>query len=208
MDSRSGQRTLWIALVIVLLALGSFALNKWLHDRKEYVKLDDFGAVPEFTLQNERGQTVTRKDLAGHIWVADLFFTRCTTVCPVMTSKMQSLQTALRDQPDVLLVSFSADPTHDSADTLASYATRAKANPKQWQFLTGPVQTIYQISKNGFHLAIDSVGGDQTPPIVHSARFVLIDRRGHIRGYFDGSSNDVIAKVVAAIESLTHEQSQ
>ena len=203
MDAR--QRSLWVILVVVLLALGAIALYRWQHERT-YTRLDDFGAVPNFTLQNERGEIVSLASLAGHIWIADLFFTRCTTVCPMMSNKMQSLQTALADEPDILLVSFSADPTHDTPDTLRSYAARYKANAKQWQFLTGPVETIYQISKNGFHLAIDSVGGDQTPPIVHSTRFVLVDKHGHIRGYFDGSSQDVVGKVVTAVENLKHEE--
>jgi protein SCO1 len=207
MDSRqqSRQRSLWIFLVVVLVALGGYALYKWLNERN-YVRLDDFGALPAFTLQNAHGETVTRDSLAGHIWVADLFFTRCTTVCPIMSNKMQSLQSALADQPNIYLVSFSADPTHDTPDTLAAYASMYRANPKQWFFLTGSTGAIYQITKNGFHLAIDSVGGDQTPPIVHSTRFVLVDKHGHIRGYFDGSAQDAVKKVTDAAESLAHEE--
>ena len=203
MDSR--QRPVWVLLVVILLALGAFAFYKW-QLQKSYEHLDDFGAVPNFTLQNEHGDPVTRDSLAGHIWIADLFFTRCTTVCPLMSNKMQLLQAALADQPDIYLVSFSADPTHDTPDTLRTYSAKYKADPKQWFFLTGPTASIYQISKNGFHLAVDSVGGDQTPPIVHSTRFVLVDKRGHIRKYFIGPSQDIVKKVTNAIESLKHEE--
>jgi protein SCO1/2 len=206
MDSRSSQRIVWTVLIIALVGLGSFALTKWLRERHPDVQLDDYGAIPGFSLQNERGVTVTRSDLAGHIWIANLFFTRCTTVCPVMTAKMQSLQSSLKDQPNVLLISFSADPANDSASTLAHYAAEHHANPKQWSFLTGPVSTIYQITKNGFHLAIDSVGGDQTPPIVHSTRFVLVDRKGHVRGYFNGSAEEGLQKVLDAVNALQKEQ--
>ncbi len=205
MNSRTSQRILWTVLIFALVALGSFALSKWLSERKPATRLDDIGAIPDFSLQNERGQTVKRSDLLGHLWIADLFFTRCVTVCPIMTGKMHELQDALKDQPEIHLVSFSADPTNDTASTLAGYASAYHANPKQWTFLTGPVSAIYAITKDGFHLPIDSVGGEQNPPIVHSTRFVLIDKRGHIRGYYLGSEEGVTKKVLAAIKILEDE---
>ncbi|MDP4198465.1 MAG: SCO family protein [Bacteroidota bacterium] len=207
MNLRNSQRALWTVLVIALIAIGAFALSKWLGQRNAAPPLDDFGTIPNFSLVNERGQSVSRDDLKGHIWIADLFFTRCVTVCPIMTGQMHTLQTALKDQPEIRLVSFSADPTNDSISTLATYAAEHGANPKQWQFLTGPVSAIYAITKDGFHLPLDSVGGDQNPPIVHSTRFVLIDARGHIRGYYLGSEADVTKKVLAGIDALKNEHS-
>jgi protein SCO1/2 len=205
MNARTSQRFLWTVLIFALVALGSFALSKWLSERGPVARLDDIGAIPDFSLQNERGQTITKQDFLGHIWIADLFFTRCVTVCPIMTGKMHELQDALRDRPEIRLVSFSADPTNDTAGVLAEYASAHHVNPKQWTFLTGPVSAIYAITKDGFHLPLDSVGGEQNPPIVHSTRFVLIDKHGHIRGYYLGSEEGVTKRVLAAIDTLQRE---
>lgn len=201
MNPRNAQRILWAVLIVALVAVGTFAFVRWMQ-QAPHRKLEDFGAVPAFTLTSEQGQPVSLSSLAGHIWVADLFFTRCATVCPIMTQKMHLLQTALADQPDVRLISFSADPTNDKPATLRAYAQANGADPARWGFLTGPTSTIFQISKNGFHLPIDSVGGDQNPPIVHSARFVLIDTRGHIRGYYNGAEDTARVMILADIAAL------
>jgi protein SCO1/2 len=111
----------------------------------------------------------------------------------------------LKDQPDVRLVSFSVDPTHDGPDTLALYASAHHADMRRWSFLTGPVPTIYSVAKDGFHLPLDSTGGDQTTPIIHSPRFVLIDTKGSVRAYYDGSQDESRKKILSDIEALREE---
>jgi protein SCO1 len=203
MNSRLTQQLLWSILAVALIIIGGFSFLSWTHSNSK--KLDDFGPVPQFSLIDEHGQTITLNAFKGHVWVADLIFTHCTSICPMLTSKMFALQQALKDQPDVKLASFSVDPTHDRPDTLLRYSAMHHADTKQWSFLTGAVPTIYTVAKMGFHLPLDSVGGEQTTPIIHSPRFVIIDQHGHMRGYYNGAEDASRKQILSDIELLKNE---
>lgn len=148
-----------------------------------------YGAVPDFTLTDHHGRPLARKDLAGRIWIADFIFTRCAGQCLTVTSHMASLQERL--PAEVRLISFSVDPAHDTPDVLAGYAARAGAG-ERWLFLTGSRDDIFRLSRDGFHLSVEEEGGTPEEPIVHSVRFVLVDRAGGIRGYYDATESDDI----------------
>lgn len=199
------QNLLWALLAVVLLGVGTYSLFSWLKEQevREPTKvLADYGQVPPFTLTNQDGRIVKRTEFDGHIWLADLIFTRCSGTCPMITQSMLAIERSLARTPNVKLVSFTADPTHDSPEVLLKYGTSYGADFGQWSFLTGPVPVIYDIAKNGFHLPIDSVGGDQNVPIVHSERIVLVDETGHIRGYYDGTTREVQQQVLTDIGDL------
>ena len=103
-----------------------------------------YGQVPEFTLTERSGRSVTAGDLRGRVWVANFIFTQCPGVCPALSARMAALQQALRARResgapgnDVRLVSISVDPTRDTPEVLRRYAARFRADPDDWLFLTG-----------------------------------------------------------------------
>ncbi len=205
------QRLIWAFLAIVLIGVGLYSLFTFLKGQEQQiptVKLADYGAVPQFDLLDQDGKPATRKNFDGHIWVADLVFTRCAGTCPMLTHAMLGLQRSLTAKSNVLLASFSADPIYDRPAVLRKYADSYGADTKYWTFMTGSIPDIYSIAKDGFHLPVDSVGGDTGQPIVHSERFALVDSRGHIRGYYDGTSNEVQQKVMMDIGDLMREERQ
>ena len=165
-------------------------------------------AVPEFSLTERSGRILTRSDLAGRVWVANFVFTQCMGPCPLLSQRMSRIQKALEDQPDVRLVSFSVDPENDTPEVLSEYAKRFNADPKRWLFLTGDKTDMYHLIKDGFKLAIDDGGQADSPDagiITHSLRFVLVDQRGQIRGYFHGAESDMEEKILPAIDRLLAE---
>jgi len=95
-----------------------------------------------------------------------------------MSAQMRGVQTAIESMPDVKLVSFSVDPKNDTPAVLAAYATRYRAEPGRWFFLTGEQAALESICRNGFKL------GDVDGSLVHSTRFVLLDRRSRVRGFY------------------------
>jgi protein SCO1/2 len=203
MPSRISQRLVWGVLSIALILIAGFAIAKW--ERERARPLEDFGTLPNFSLVDEHGATASLQTFKGHIWVADMIFTHCASICPMLTAKMIALQSALSEQPDIRFASISVDPVHDTPDTLLAYAIAHHANTDRWTFLTGTTASIYTLVKTGFHLPLDSVGGEQRVPIVHSPRFTLIDAKGHIRGYYDGSQDSSRTRIVADIGALENE---
>jgi protein SCO1/2 len=209
-ETKTTQRILWTVLAVALLAIGVFALNGWLRSqelRTPTHTLAALGMVPDFTLTKQDNTTLSLKDMKGKIWVAGLIFTHCEGTCPMLTQAMASLQQSLmKKNTGVELVSISVDPNNDSPERLTAYAKIYGADTKTWSFLTGPVSTIYSLAKNGFKLTVDSAKADIKEPVAHSNRFVLIDKSGVIRGYYDGTANDAQAKVLADIGDLMREE--
>jgi protein SCO1/2 len=157
-------------------------------------------SAPAFNLIERSTREVKSQELAGQVWIADFVFTSCGGMCPVMTSKMRTLQDKL--SADVRLVSFSVDPDTDTPAVLTDYAKRYGADPNRWLFLTGDKAELYRISKEGFKLALDDTGGTQAEPITHSSRFVLIDRQGQIRGYYSMEDDSEMTRIVRDAKSL------
>lgn len=149
--------------------------------------LDDLGTVGDFSLTERSERSVGKSDLLGKIWIASFEFVRCTQGCPQISATLESLQSDLKRFPDVRLVTFTVDPEHDRPEELREYAKHYHADPERWLFLTGDEKTIYQLLDSSFHLpAQKNTGGDSGNAVMHSPKLVLVDRQGHIRGYFDG----------------------
>jgi protein SCO1/2/putative membrane protein len=169
---------------------------------------DDFGPVPAFTLTERNGQTITRADFQGKVCIVGCVFTRCTGACPQITGVMARLQHELRDQPDVLLVSLSVDPDHDTPAVLRDYADRQGAKPDRWLFLTGPKADVYELIEKGFRLKVlERQGAERTPgnEVDHSNRLVLVDRQGRQRGYFDATDSQKVEELLKIVPALSRD---
>lgn len=163
-----------------------------------------YGTVPEFELVNQDGKNFGLRDLRGKIWVADFIYTTCPGPCPMISNRMSELQEPLKNT-DVHLVSFTVDPAKDTPQVLRGYAEKLGAEPGRWDFLTGPQSTIYNLSRNGFKLAV-SDGSEEKRLPVHSTRMILVDRHGAIRGYYDATEPDAVTKLVADTTHLLREE--
>lgn len=198
---------LWGLLLLVLMVVAGVALiDRWaMPENRAPVKeeLPDFGEVPTFSLTDVGGSPVTRDDLSGSPWIADFVFTRCEGTCPVMSLKMQSLDRNL--PPELGLVSITVDPEHDTPSVLADYAQKLDAS-ERWHFLTGSEDEIVALSQEGFRLGLDPSPPEEqvTPeePIFHSTRFVLVDSRGHIRGYYNMMLSGEMERLLRDLGSL------
>ena len=159
-----------------------------------------FGTVPGFVLTDQTGQPFhSAQSLNGHVWLANFIFTNCMGPCPRMTSQMKQVLAAAKGGADLQVVSFTIDPERDTPDVLAAYAKRFQADPKNWHFLTGSRVDLRKLSWDTFHLT--DVGG----ALEHSTRFVLIDRKGSIRGYYETSDSESIAKLLEDIQTVARE---
>jgi protein SCO1/2 len=175
---------LWVAVAIAAVAL--FAARQL--DDRERTEKGDFGRVPAFALTDQRGETITERSLLGRPWVANFVFTRCASVCPLLTAKFKAFQANVGPLPNVRYVSISVDPEHDSPEVLATYAAKYGADPSRWLFLTGPLTSIEKTVVDGFKIHMGKPTPDQNDPslvdIMHGEHFVLVDRAGVIRGYY------------------------
>jgi protein SCO1 len=200
----SRSSTLWKATLIAI-PIVTLAILLWLRQvevnalRQRTVSA--YGNVPEFQLTNQDGNKFGSADLRGKIWIADFIYSTCPGPCPMISSRMSELQKPL-EKTDVHLVSFTVDPAKDTPEVLRTYAERLLAEPGRWDFLTGAQSTIYNLSRNGFKLAV----GEEKGVPIHSTRMILVDRYGAIRGYYDAAEPDAVTKLVADTTHLLREQ--
>ena len=195
-------------ITLLLIPLITAAVLFWLRQLQVNAlsnrPLPSYGVVPKFELTNQDNQKVGSDALAGKIWIADFIFTTCPGPCPIISTRMSELQKPLA-QSDVRLVSFTVDPERDTPEVLRAYADKLRKEPTRWDFLTGPLDTITSLSRDGFKLALAAGEEPGTGP-VHSTRFVLVDRRGTIRGYYDALAPDGVTKLLADANHLLRQQ--
>ena len=169
---------------------------------KESITLDDLpisGSVPDFEFTDSNGETITREDMEGKVWVADFIFTTCTMACPIMTGNMNLIHKSFKDDNNVRIISISVYPEYDTPEVLKEYASRYNANTDRWHFLTGPEESVKNIIKTGFKI------GDYEDIIFHSEKFALVDVRGNIRGYYSGMETEDMSKLKKDIKRLLRE---
>lgn len=161
-----------------------------------------FHTIRDFQLTNQSGQQVSLKDLKGKVLLIDFFFTSCTSICPTLTSNLKKIQEAYVKNDTLLqILSFTVDPVRDSSEKLRQYAIKHGINTDTWWLLTGEKKEIYDIARNDFFVSVTQ--GDGGPDdFIHTEKLVLIDKNGHIRGYYNGLDNDAIRQCANDIAVL------
>ena len=200
----SGRRVLLACAAIVVAALA--VLLATFATRQPDPALDDLGAVPAFQLVDERGQAFTEDALRGHVTIVSFIFTRCDTICPVTSLKMEHLQERTFDLGDrVKLVSFSVDPGYDTPAKLAAYAQRYQADPTRWRFVTGPADRVKGLVEGPFmtSTAVEGTQQNGAPNIAHRGYFFVIDPRLEIRGKYESDDARQLDELVRAARFMS-----
>jgi len=204
-SSRRLRQVLLVASICMLLV--SLAGFVWLHlllkqrisanSRQQVLPI--YSNLPSFVLTERNGRPLGLNDLRGKVWVADFFFTTCPGPCPRMSARMADLQKRLADNPEIRLVSITVDPCTDTPAVLSDYALRFQARSDRWYFLTGNKSDIHRLAKEGFLVGgVDDV-------LLHSTRFMLVDRMGRLRGYYDSADEESMAELLAHARVLLKE---
>lgn len=180
--------------ILLLLVAPLFALFSCGHSA---IKLDDYGVVPHFALTDSQGHPFDSKSLGGKVWIVDFIYTNCPGPCPRMTSQMHKLAEKLKGGDDIHLVSISVDPERDTPPVLDAYAHHFGGPAPNWVFLTGPLPTINLLAATTFHI------GTVKNRLVHSTRFMLIDKNGHIRGYYSTFDPEDFEKLQSDAKALS-----
>jgi protein SCO1/2 len=165
----------------------------------QYISRDH--RIAPFSFTNQNGKTVTNKDYEGKIYVADFFFTTCPTICPIMTTNMGWLQDKIKDNPKVMLLSHSVTPDIDNVAVLKAYAKKKGVIDSKWNLVTGDKKDIYYIARKSY-LAVETANSSELYDMVHTENFILVDTKGRIRGFYNGTNLDKKIKGEKNVEDL------
>jgi protein SCO1 len=169
--------------------------------------------LPDFSFQNQLGDTIGWKNMQDKVVVANFFFTTCPTICPRLTENMRRLQQEISNtnkvgdrNPNFLqLLSFTVDPERDSVPALKKWADRFQINPVNWWLLTGEKKAIYDLAKEHMKLGVFE-GKEIDTGFMHPTYMVLIDKNRNIRGYYHGLDTTDVKQLAHDIIFLTLEK--
>jgi protein SCO1 len=198
----------WGALVLTVIAIAVAFVRTRLQDGTLRHSLQVLGQVPDFTLTNQLGQPVSFSNLLGNVWVTDVIFTRCPMSCERMTQRMNALAKDISPRAPVKFVSITTDPDYDRPQVLKEYAERHGIDQNRWHFLTGIKRDVYQLSVAGLKFAVLDNTNRVVPDdlFLHSTHFTLVDKRGRIRGVFEGTEDEDRKQLRLAIRKLERER--
>lgn len=164
-----------------------------------------YHTVKPFFFTNQYHEPVTEKTIENKIYVADFFFATCQSICPQMSSQLVHVQDAFKNDKDVLILSHTVNPMHDTVEVLNGYAQSYGALKNKWHFLTGDKKEIYAIAKDSY--LVNALEDDGTPEgFLHSELFILIDTHKRIRGTYDGTDSVAVRKLIEDIKLLKQEK--
>lgn len=196
----SGFRILVIVLLLALIGTLGYMLLKGPES-----KLDVIQKAPDFKLQNLDGKDVTLADTAGKAKLVYFFFSTCPDVCPPTTYSLSKVQDQLVSKgifgTKTAILSISFDPTKDTPQQLKDFSSRYHADYKGWYFLRGEEAATMELAKKFGVLVTKDAQGNFT----HMNWVLLVDGKGNLRNYYDGSDPDIVDKVMKDIIPLSKE---
>ena len=163
--------------------------------------------IADFSLINQNGDTITQENYRDKIYVADFFFTTCPTICPIMTANLVEVQAALANDPEVLLLSHSVTPEIDSVAQLKKYAIEKGVNDAKWNLVTGDKKQIYELARKSY-LAVQEDGDGGPFDMIHTENFILVDKQRRIRGFYDGTKEEEMNRLLSDIEILKNSEEE
>lgn len=163
-----------------------------------------YQTIPEFSFLNQDSVLISNRDFDGKIYVADFFFTSCTSICPIMHRNMLTVYKEFKNDKDVKFLSHSIDSKYDTPSVLKKYATKLGVSGDQWEFVHGSRDSIYTIAEKSY---LTSVGEDKAAPggFIHQGWFILVDKEKRLRGAYDGTNEEQVKQLVADMHTLLKE---
>jgi protein SCO1/2 len=100
---------------------------------------------------------------------------------------------------------MSVDPERDSVPVIREYANKMEVNSDNWWLLTGNRNAIYNFAFE--EMKVDKFSMEPvSPDFVHTSRFVLIDKKMQVRGYYNGLDTADMLKLAKDVGYLMLEK--
>ena len=164
------------------------------------IHVSKYHKISDFKLINQNGEEITQEFYKNKIYVADFFFTTCQDICPIMTKNMYRLQEELKEDNDILFLSHTVIPEIDTVQQLKKYAVDNKIDESKWNLVTGDKKQIYELARKSYLAVEDAEFGEYD--MIHTENFMLIDKKRQIRGFYDGTNDLEIDRLLSDIEIL------
>ena len=158
----------------------------------------------DFNLLDQDGKEVSQHHFKGKIYVTDFFFATCPTICPKMATQMTRVYEEFKLNEHILLLSHTVMPEKDSVPVLKAYAEDLGVDATKWKFVTGDKKQIYSLARKTYFAAVTE-GDGGVDDFIHTENFVLVDKEKRLRGFYDGTSEKDVDRLIEDIYTLLSE---
>jgi protein SCO1/2 len=198
---KTNAKWFWSLAIILSAVVVYFIISNKRTDNDLPVIGEKGHTTGSFSFTNQDGKIITDDDVKGKIRVVEYFFTTCPAICPKMNTNLKAVYAAFKDQPDVIILSHTVNPQNDSAPILKAYATRYGVTDSRWQFLTGDKTALYKAASTDYLMAADTTGSIEDQ-FIHTQYVALVDKQNQIRGFYDATDSEKIAKLISDIKKI------
>lgn len=171
---------------------------------KEYVNGDTlFHKISDFEFIDQDSNIVTNETFKNKIYVTDMFFTTCPSICPIVKRNMLTLYEEFENEDRLKFLSHTIDVKYDKIPVLKAYADNIQISSDRWHLVTGDEEKIFAMADEYFIVAkkdSDAPGGFD-----HSGKLILVDSNRHVRGFCEGTEAESVAKFMNDIRKLLNE---
>ena len=161
-----------------------------------------YHTVLDFSLINQNGEIITQKHYENKIYVVDFFFTKCPSICPIMTANLAKIQEEFLDNDEIMLLSISVTPNVDTVSVLKDYAKSKGVIDAKWNVTTGNKKHIYELARKSYFAVVEQ-GDGGLQDFIHTPNFILVDKKKQIRGIYDGTNDEAILELIDDLEILS-----
>jgi len=180
----------YIGMVFIILIFGIYAVPKIIA-KFSGNDLMEIGPAPKFELTDQNNNKISNKDYDGKVYVVEFFFSTCPSICPIMNKHMVEIQNEFFGNPNFGIASVSINPENDTPEVLKKHAADLKVSSKNWHFLTGDKDYIFNLANKGFNIYAGE-NSQVNGGFEHSGLFALIDKNGKIRCRKDANGNPIL----------------
>lgn len=204
---RMSRKTIFFTGFFAVLVIAFFIVLSYIIPGFAHPKTKPVSTVQPFVFINQDGKTFTNKDVEGKVNVVSFFFTTCTSVCPRMNNNLKAVYTEFKNEPGFLLLSFTCDPSEDSATKLKWYAHSVlKVNTGRWIFLTGQKDSLYATARHSYMIDDPKTStGDLETDFLHTQLVALVNKKGEVVKIYDGLKPSELKEMAQEIKKLLKE---
>lgn len=202
----SKKRLFYLGFFVVLAVGFYFALTLLIPDFAKR-KVAPISFVKPFSFTNQDGKTVTEKDVAGKVYVAEYFFTTCKTICPVMNNYMKLVYTEFKNEDNFLILSHTCDPKIDTVAQMKKYADSLGVDTRKWMFLTGRKDSLYNTARVSY--TIDDPANNLKSiddQFMHTQFWALVAKNGDVIKIYDGLKESEVRDMMKDAKDLLKEE--
>lgn len=150
-------------------------------------KYNTIHTIAPFEFTNQNGIKVNNSTFKNKIYIADFFFTTCPSICPILAKNMNAIQEKYKEDEDILLLSHTVMPWVDTVEKIKEYAVTKEAIDDKWHLVTGNKDKIYNLARTSYFADEDFKKTKDENEFIHTENFILVDKKGRIRGVYNGT---------------------